>query len=818
MATTTQRPKLEKVKSTEDLKKLMEKHGLFHTTDSLPSISPESTDSQKDITSPIFTPHKRFSVSSSADGFMKSSSADDSINAKSSLGSPKPFGLRSPRDWSRHKSNRNKRSVDRKVSKSLSSTPAIVLDKTYKTTKPASGEHKPMSVLGMDKSTTQAKVKRRKKDTLRDGELMVTSAIFETPENPHKFVEKWFTRPTWCCYCGRYIFQSLSKQGHACSIPGCGYHIHSKCKAEAEFMECAAAHAKAVDSELDVFGNQVAGHKEKSSMLKDGNAILKPLSDHEFEFYEQIKKQEPQYFHLFLPKYYGCRSVINEFGEINHYIVLEDLTCSMGGPCICDLKIGFRGHDDKASTKKVLQQKALCNLTTSSTLGFRMCGMKVWRRDGADIVRDKKWGSRLRDNTMRGALIEFLNDGNGNYRFDVIPYWLEKLYKIQEWFEEQTEFNFYSSSILLLYDGSVPFVEEWTDDLKELYISDTPYSNEKEETRKKFVDVRMVDFAHVTSFPPESDALDTNYLEGLKIVIKLLKEMEENKDKYEKSFEKNTLLKRERIKLWLERDKDLNTNEGRMKKKILESFFAQTHQSSFDEFLEEQKTEEKKQFSREERERIRDLMGMHRDASSGELGLKTRRGRSMKRKASVFPRDLLDSGDLLEEDEENGRSKSLSPVRKMSWTQDTGHQISHNKSQKYATYRDPRKLKKKYLRPTSAKRGHKKSLSEGWEAMLSEALISPRSNKKEKKEKEKIKEEKDLQEKSEEAAKEKASRETEVEELRQQIKELQSENAELKKRNEELEELQQLVLNLQIENEELKKWKQFLRNSVENHK
>lgn len=35
------------------------------------------------------------------------------------------------------------------------------------------------------------------------------------------------------------------------------------------------------------------------------------------------------------------------------------------------------GYDDKASTKKILQQKLLCSVTTSSTLGFRMCGMQV---------------------------------------------------------------------------------------------------------------------------------------------------------------------------------------------------------------------------------------------------------------------------------------------------------------------------------------------------------------------------------------------------------------------------------------------------------
>lgn len=61
----------------------------------------------------------------------------------------------------------------------------------------------------------------------------------------------------------------------------------------------------------------------------------------------------------------------------NHYIVLEDLTKPLQAACVCDLKIGRRGHDEQASTKKVIQQKALCAVTTSSSLGFRMCGMRV---------------------------------------------------------------------------------------------------------------------------------------------------------------------------------------------------------------------------------------------------------------------------------------------------------------------------------------------------------------------------------------------------------------------------------------------------------
>ena len=98
-------------------------------------------------------------------------------------------------------------------------------------------------------------------------------------------------------------------------------------------------------------------------MLKDRHTILKPLSDREFDFYELLKKQSPDApFIEFFPHYYGCRSVEAEDGEHNRkliffvnfcilldslpridYIVLEDLTSGLEGPCVCDLKIGARG-------------------------------------------------------------------------------------------------------------------------------------------------------------------------------------------------------------------------------------------------------------------------------------------------------------------------------------------------------------------------------------------------------------------------------------------------------------------------------------------
>jgi hypothetical protein len=83
------------------------------------------------------------------------------------------------------------------------------------------------------------------------------------------------------------------------------------------------------------------------------------------------------------------------------YIILEDLTQGMKKPSICDWKMGRQTYESDANFKKKFEQKTVDTISTSSKLGFRICGMRIFQSTNQSyIVRDKPWGSRVKDHEM----------------------------------------------------------------------------------------------------------------------------------------------------------------------------------------------------------------------------------------------------------------------------------------------------------------------------------------------------------------------------------------------------------------------------------
>lgn len=194
-----------------------------------------------------------------------------------------------------------------------------------------------------------------------------------------------------------------------------------------------------------------------------------------------------------IPKFYKVCSVENRT-----LLELEDLARMYNHPCIIDIKIGHRTWYPDADESYIERCKKKDASTTQLDLGFKICGMQVYRHSVGGYWRaSKRWCKTLSRATIDRALESFVHNGNGLNPMDVFGGpggVIHQLSLLEEWFAHQTEFRFYSSSILILYEG------------------DAKSSSETN------VSIRMVDFAHAFSMKKEEFTLerDENYLEGLK--------------------------------------------------------------------------------------------------------------------------------------------------------------------------------------------------------------------------------------------------------------------------------------------------------------
>lgn len=141
--------------------------------------------------------------------------------------------------------------------------------------------------------------------------------------------------------------------------------------------------------------------------------------------------------------------------------------------------------------------------------------MQVYQADtGHFLCRDKYFGRKLSPEGFRQTLRQFLCTGN-QLRTELLEPIILRLKALLAVIRKQSSYRFYSSSLLIIYDGQ---------------------EHKTHGTNPFRVDVRMIDFAHTTfkgskSNPSSTlyDGPDHGYIFGMENLIKILQSLSEGK-------------------------------------------------------------------------------------------------------------------------------------------------------------------------------------------------------------------------------------------------------------------------------------------------
>ncbi|KAL3937717.1 MAG: hypothetical protein SGBAC_007227 [Bacillariaceae sp.] len=283
--------------------------------------------------------------------------------------------------------------------------------------------------------------------------------------------------------------------------------------------------AKRIDGFLS-FDAQVGGissHK-KTFLRLEPSYVLKPLRlDHrkarEIGFYylvnygldltdcsnQRSNNRRDLFASLcsFVPKYYGVAKVKRDQDSFAvddaEYLILEDLTRRYSKPCIVDVKMGTQSFEPDATDEKKVKEAA--KYPQQADFGLRIVAMRVYNpsntnaNDSGYACYSKHYGRSLSTRRkLKEALQAFLS---ARCTVESISSILKKLEEIKAWFLKNDSFCFYSSSILIVYEGD--------DECKEL----NPPT------------VKMIDFARVC----KQRGGDEGYLVGLSTLMTLLHEI-----------------------------------------------------------------------------------------------------------------------------------------------------------------------------------------------------------------------------------------------------------------------------------------------------
>lgn len=344
------------------------------------------------------------------------------------------------------------------------------------------------------------------------------------------------------------------------------------------------------------FEMAAAGHT--GIMTDEGESLfIKPALKKEFDFYNIIKEETFKENSLlksdaenrgvlpikeWIPKYIGSMSKtfnvskedLEKLGDLaskpmqlDHnnkcstseaqYIVLENLLHGYKTPNVMDIKLGKILYDESASVEKKNRLIKVSSETTSGSLGFRICGMKLanhcethyksfqpsefcYNNMNTYISVNKSFGRRLKTPAeIRESLNLFLSNHlmGEEYTRSVIKMFNKRLEALIDTLEN-TKSKFISSSILLIYESNMDRIREHglDDDLIDTdfdilgYLEEIGDEDQAMEIEGEMIDaedikrgislskLKLVDFGHSVIGANSNMEVDNNTIDGLKVL------------------------------------------------------------------------------------------------------------------------------------------------------------------------------------------------------------------------------------------------------------------------------------------------------------
>ncbi|SMN21061.1 similar to Saccharomyces cerevisiae YDR173C ARG82 Inositol polyphosphate multikinase (IPMK), sequentially phosphorylates Ins(1,4,5)P3 to form Ins(1,3,4,5,6)P5 [Maudiozyma saulgeensis] len=333
--------------------------------------------------------------------------------------------------------------------------------------------------------------------------------------------------------------------------------------------------------------HKAAGH-DGTLTDEDGLLIFKPLNEQELQFYKDVQQQSvanqdkeedgdvplESWIPVFLgvldeghnvPKNLSKDVQIVDGGEdlvglVMHkedqnevdtrekrFLVLQNLTAGFKKPNIIDIKLGKLLHDDNATEVKKQRLLEVSQTTTSGSLGFRICGMRIQANertsnlgidhhelqpDGEYIFINKMFGRTRTPSDVVDAFETYFANSSLNIERRGT---LKKLFfqRLQLFYNTilNSEVRMISSSLLFVYEGDSSRWDSQNDE--DALISDDFIDYEDDEdsdsdelpSKTPLSLMALIDFAH--SKVTKGAGYDENVIEGVESLLNVFAKLNE---------------------------------------------------------------------------------------------------------------------------------------------------------------------------------------------------------------------------------------------------------------------------------------------------